>query len=130
MQVANYRHGMLAPVLDVETGGRLGTTNLQAWVKTWLTRVYAKLHVHAVIYVTESFWSHYMGDTRWFADNGYPILWVAHWTSASAPTVPAQNWGGRSWTFWQYTSGGSVAGVSGSVDLDRFNGTSLTGVTW
>jgi len=70
-----------------------------------------------------------MGDTRWFADNGYPVLWVAHW-GVNAPTVPAQNWGGRSWTFWQYTNCGSVPGISGCVDLDRFNGTSLSSVTW
>ncbi|MBC7859686.1 MAG: hypothetical protein H7Z39_13135, partial [Burkholderiaceae bacterium] len=26
------------------------------------------------------------------------------------------------WTFWQYSQSGSVAGVAGQVDLDRFNG--------
>ncbi len=27
------------------------------------------------------------------------------------------------WSFWQYTSRGAVPGITGSVDLNRFNGT-------
>jgi hypothetical protein len=44
--------------------------------------------------------------------------------------VPAQNWGGNGWTFWQYTSDGSVAGISGRVDLDRYNGTDFSRVAY
>jgi hypothetical protein len=44
-------------------------------------------------------------------------------------SVPANNWGGHSWTFWQYDDCGSVAGISGCVDLDRFNGMDLAPVT-
>jgi GH25 family lysozyme M1 (1,4-beta-N-acetylmuramidase) len=124
-------HGMLIPALDLENcNSSLGTSGMIHWVQVWLDRVYTRTGARAMIYTSPNFWATCMGDSRWFADNGYPILWVAHWTSASAPTVPAQNWGGRSWTFWQYTSGGSVPGVSGNVDLDRFNGTSLSSVTY
>ena len=38
------------------------------------------------------------------------------------------DWGGNSWTFWQYTSDGTVPGISGRVDLDRYNGTDFTKV--
>ena len=69
-----------------------------------------------------------MGNSTWFAKNGYDVLWIAHWTTASSPSVPAENWGGKSWTFWQYTSDGSVPGISGRVDLDRYNGTDLSKV--
>jgi LysM repeat protein len=31
--------------------------------------------------------------------------------------------GWDAWTFWQYSESGSVPGISGSVDLDYFNGT-------
>lgn len=79
-----------------------------------------------MIYTSPSFWSTYMGDTRQFADAGYTVLWIAHWTSASQPTVPAQNWGGHGWTFWQYTDKGTVSGIKGSVDLDRYNGQALS----
>jgi GH25 family lysozyme M1 (1,4-beta-N-acetylmuramidase) len=127
--VAGLRHGMLAPVLDVENGGSLGVSGLQAWVKTWLWRVYSRVGVRAMIYTTPSFWRTSMGNTRWFADNGYRVVWVAHW-EAPSPRVPASNWRGRSWGFWQYSNCGSVAGISGCVDLDRFRGTDLAAVTF
>lgn len=122
--------GMLQPALDLEVPGTLSVDGLTTWVKTFLQRVYDRTGARAMIYTSPSFWKKYLGDTRWFADNGYQVLWVAHWTSGAAPTVPASNWGGRSWTFWQYTNNGSVPGISARVDLDRFNGTDLTAVTY
>lgn len=52
------------------------------------------------------------------SESGFPELgqdfdWVAHWGAA----FPA-----RHWQFHQYTSDGSLAGYSGRLDLDRFNG--------
>jgi hypothetical protein len=70
-----------------------------------------------------------MGNSHALADAGYKTLWVAHW-GVSSPTVPANNWGGHGWTFWQYTSDGTVNGISGRVDLDRYNGTDLTPVAF
>ena len=66
-----------------------------------------------------------MGDTDWFARNGYSVLWIANWTTASQPAVPAGGWAGNGWSFWQHSSSGVVPGISGAVDLDRFNGSSL-----
>jgi len=114
----------LVPVLDLEASGGLGVRKLKRWTKDWLTEVRAKLGVKATIYTTASFWKTNMGDTTWFAANGYR-LWIAHWTTATQPTLPASNWGGKGWTFWQYDNHGSVSGISGDVDLDRFNGTGL-----
>jgi GH25 family lysozyme M1 (1,4-beta-N-acetylmuramidase) len=127
---ANFAGGMLIPALDLEVHGTLSVSGLTAWVQAWLDEVYVKTGSRAMIYTSPSFWKTYLGDTRWFADNGYKILWVAHWTSSSSPTVPGSNWGGRGWTFWQYTSSGTVPGIGGSVDLDRYNGTDLTRVTY
>ena len=36
-----------------------------------------------------------MANTDWFARNGYSVLWIAHWTSASQPTVPGGRLGWR-----------------------------------
>jgi GH25 family lysozyme M1 (1,4-beta-N-acetylmuramidase) len=69
-----------------------------------------------------------MADSTWVAMNGFNILWIAHWTPATAPIVPGLNWGGRGWTFWQYTSDGVVPGITGRVDLNRYNGTNFTSV--
>lgn len=118
--------GDLTPVLDLETTNGLSVANLQTWVKKWLYRVYERTGQRATIYVSPSFWSSAMGGTTWFAQNGFPTLWLAHWTSAASPTVPATNWGGYSWTFWQWTSSGTVPGISGRVDMDRFHYSDMT----
>lgn len=123
----NLQPGMIIPALDLERGGSLGRTALTAWVQAWLDEVYLLTGTRAMIYVSPSFWRSYLGDTRTFADQGYNVLWVAHW-GVSSPSVPGSNWGGKGWTFWQYTSDGSVPGISGRVDLNRYNGTDLTKV--
>jgi GH25 family lysozyme M1 (1,4-beta-N-acetylmuramidase) len=128
IETADWASGELRPVLDLEDTGGLSSSALQTWVKAFVNRIYDRTGVRAVIYVSPSFWSTKMGNSSWFANNGYDVLWIAHWTTASSPSVPAENWGGRSWTFWQYTSDGSVPGISGRVDLDRYNGTDLSKV--
>ncbi len=124
----NLVPGMLVPALDLEVAGSLGTAGLQAWVGQWLDRVYARTGTRPMIYTSPSFWKKYLGDTAAFADAGYEVLWVAHWF-VSKPVTPGNNWSNRSWTFWQYDNCGSVPGISGCVDLDRFNGPDLTSVT-
>lgn len=128
IDTANPSSGELLPVLDLERTNGLTDPQLIAWVQQYLGRIYERLGVRAVIYCSPSFWKNYMSDTPWFAQNGYQVLWIAHWTTATAPSLPAGGWGGNGWTFWQYTSSGSVSGISGRVDLDRFKGTSLTRV--
>ena len=121
--------GDLNPALDLEQTGGLSTADLQAWVSAWLNEVYAKVGMRPMIYTSPSFWSSHMGNTQTFADQGYTVLWIAHWF-VGAPTVPANNWGGRGWTFWQYDDCGHVSGITGCVDLDRYHGTDLTAVTY
>ena len=123
-------HGMLLPVLDLEVRGSLSPADLTAWVRTFVERVYERTGARPMIYVSPSFWKTRMGDSTWFTENGYQVLWIAHWTTAAAPTVPAANWGGQSWSFWQYTNCGHVTGISACVDLDRFNGFDMASITW
>jgi lysozyme len=126
--VAAPAKGDLLPVLDLERSNGLSSVALTAWVRAYMGEILLRTGVHGVIYVSPSFWKTYMGDTSWFSLNGFDVLWVAHWTSASTPTVPGGNWGGHGWTFWQYTSDGAVPGISGRVDLNRYNGTDFTRV--
>lgn len=123
LRTANLRGRHLLPVLDLEVNGTLGRRALVRWVKTWLQTVEKRLGVKPMIYTTPSFWRDRMGDTAWFAENGYR-LWIAHWF-ADQPRVPAANWAGRGWTLWQTSNCGSVAGIAGCVDLDRFRGTNI-----
>ncbi|HET9346393.1 MAG TPA: GH25 family lysozyme [Candidatus Limnocylindrales bacterium] len=125
LQKATIASGDLIPVLDLEVSNGLSAGALTTWAQTWLQEVTAATGVRPIIYTTPTFWSNSMANTEWFARNGYPVLWIAHWTSASQPTVPAGNWAASGWTFWQHSSTGSVPGISGPVDLDRFNSLSL-----
>ena len=57
---------------------------------------------------------------------GYPAnyvdcpLWIAQPSTAAAPKLPKPF---TNWDVWQYSFKGRLAGVTGDVDLDRFNGT-------
>ena len=124
---ATIASGDLRPVLDLEVSNGLGSTALIAWAQTWLEQVTQATGVRPIIYTNAGFWSGSMSNTDWFARNGYAVLWIAHWTSASQPNVPAGAWAGNGWTFWQYSSTGTVPGVTGAVDLDRFNGSAIPG---
>jgi GH25 family lysozyme M1 (1,4-beta-N-acetylmuramidase)/uncharacterized protein YgiM (DUF1202 family) len=126
LDTAPLQTGDLIPVLDLEVTGGLSATQLQDWVKAYLGRIYERTGVRGMIYMSPAFWRSKVGDSTWFADNGYKVLWIAHWTTASSPDLPAHDWGGNGWTFWQYTSSGSVPGITGRVDLDRFNGTDFS----
>ena len=123
VDTADLKPGNLRPVLDLEKNGGLGIKKLRKWVKAWLAQVQARVGVKPIIYTSPSFWKDKMGNSRWFADNGY-ALWIAHWDAAK-PRVPARNWGGDGWSIWQHSNCGSVAGIDGCVDLDRLNGTDI-----
>ena len=72
-------------MLDLEDTGGLSSSALQTWVKAFLQRIYDRTGVRAVIYVSPAFWSSKMGNSNWFAKNGYDVLWIAHWTTAKLP---------------------------------------------
>jgi len=83
----------------------------------WLTRVESAVGRKPIIYSRDDFLENLLGENiRELAP--YP-LWIAHYTDAPQPRIPSA-W--RNWTFWQYTEDGTVSGVSGKVDIDRFNG--------
>lgn len=128
VQNAGLGVGDLIPALDLERTGGLSVPDLQAWVRDWLNEVTTRLGVRPMIYTSPNFWKTSMGDTTEFADAGYNVLWIAHWDTRN-PSVPANNWEGAYWTFWQYSDCGSVDGIAGCVDLDRYNGTDLSRVT-
>jgi GH25 family lysozyme M1 (1,4-beta-N-acetylmuramidase) len=115
--VGSLEQGELIPVLDAETPFTgMTSTTLRTWIRVFVKRVTKKLGRKPMIYTNASSWSA-TGNTMEFAKARYP-LWVAEW-GVSRPTVPANNWAGRGYWVWQYTSSGSVPGISGRVDMDR-----------
>ncbi|MCD6497480.1 MAG: hypothetical protein J7M25_04145 [Deltaproteobacteria bacterium] len=109
--------GDLPPVIDVEVNGGLSDSQVVSAIQQWIDRVEGQLGVQPIVYTSASLWSQYTDNSAAFAD--YP-LWVAHYTSPSGPFWVPDAW--SNWEFWQYSSSGSVAGISGNVDMDFFNG--------
>jgi len=105
----------LPPVLDVEVTGGLGATTVAANVKQWVDHVAAAIGRPPIIYTGKYFWDDNVGG----ADMTSSPLWHAQYTTASCPDI-ATPW--TSWAFWQYTSTGTVGGISGDMDIDRWNG--------
>jgi lysozyme len=107
----------LRPALDVETPfGGAPTEAVRAWVRAWLKRVRNRLGPRPIVYTNTTSWAG-TGSTVEFGRAGYP-LWVANW-GVRKPSVPANNWAGKGWSVWQFTSSGSIPGISGRVDLNR-----------
>jgi GH25 family lysozyme M1 (1,4-beta-N-acetylmuramidase) len=123
VDIAQPAAGDLPPVLDLETNGGLSPTALVSWTESWLDEVTARTGVSALIYASPSFWKTSLGDTSVFAGAGHP-LWIAHWTKNPAPLIPASNWGGFGWMFWQWSDCDAVPGFAHCVDGDRANGPS------
>ena len=127
LAVAAPQPGELPPVLDLETTGKLPKSRLLAWTLAWLGQIYARTGVNPFLYTSPNFWKLNLGNSTAAAAAGTD-LWVAHWTSGSTPLVPAQNWDGAGWTFWQWTNCVRVPGISRCTDADRMNGAQLASV--
>lgn len=108
--------GDLPPVLDLESTDGVSVSERIQNVRTWLDRVESAVGMPPIIYTGGYFWNSHMSTTE-FSDHP---LWHAGYTGGDCPTTVANEW--NDWTFWQYTSSGSVAGISGNVDRNHFNG--------
>jgi GH25 family lysozyme M1 (1,4-beta-N-acetylmuramidase) len=127
LAVAGPQPGELPPVLDLEVTGNLSKSRLLAWTLAWVDEIYARTGVEPFVYTSPLFWKGRLGDSTAAAVAG-TRLWIAHWTSSSKPTVPAQNWNGKGWKFWQWTDCVAVPGLKHCGDGDRMNGTNPAAV--
>ena len=129
----------LLPVLDFEpqTLGETtftGASSWADWVNQWCNDVKnlaaaQSLNVTPIIYISAGWTSTYLTS-----GNGWTGAWIADYNGENPQTGSPwdggsyyQPWGSGIWDFWQYSSSGSVSGISGAVDSDVFNGTSLSG---
>lgn len=107
--------GDLPAVLDVEVDDGVDPGDLSDRVVQWLKVVEAATGRQAMIYTSLTFWQTSLNDSDAF--RGHP-LWIAEY-DVDAPLLPG-NW--SDWVIWQYSESGSISGVEGDVDLNRFNG--------
>ncbi len=107
-------------VLDLEETCGLGQADLANWTRTWLGEVQRLTGKAPIVYTGAPFWQTYVGNPT---DIGASYrLWLPSYPSnpdstTFRPTVPT---GWSTWTFWQYRSDGTVPGISGNVDMNRF----------
>jgi len=110
--VAQLKAGDLPPVIDIEKLHHQDDSDLVESLKTLLRGLESHYGVKPIVYSGLNFANRYMTG---FGD--YP-LWLAEYEVAE-PTLPH---GWSDWTFWQWSQTAKVAGISGNVDADRYNG--------
>ena len=123
LDTANYKNDgkTLPPVLDLEPDPNgsgcygLSPQGMKGWIQAFNSKIKEGTGKDAIIYASTGFWSKCMGNSDAFKDQP---LWLASY-GVDNPKVPS-GWG--SYTFWQYTDSGSVPGIEGQVDLNKFNG--------
>lgn len=123
---------MLAPVLDIEYdpyAGKDGTPSgsicygltqaqMVRWISAFTTEIHRRTGQSPVIYTTSGWWDTCTGDSTAFSSDP---LWIAA-PGTSSPTLPAA-WSG--WTYWQYSSSGSLSGVPANFDVSHLSSTAL-----
>jgi GH25 family lysozyme M1 (1,4-beta-N-acetylmuramidase) len=103
--------------LDLEVTDGLSSAQVWSWTQSFVAEIQNLTGASPILYTSLSFWSSHVGNPT---DNLGCPLWIAHW-NVNWPQVP-RAW--SDWTFWQYTSNGSVPGIPSRADLDTFNGPS------
>lgn len=113
----------LPPVMDYESNknGHSKAT-ITAVAKTFLEEIHKLTGVKPLVYTYPAFIGNFKGLSS------YP-LWIARYSTQT----PADASGWTRWDFWQYSDGAAggylprgnrkVDGISGSVDLNEFDGT-------
>src|SRR5207302_588985 len=118
----------LMPMLDVEASPAGYTpAALAQWINAWCTVVSNKaytatgLMIRPVIYVSACHANYFDSSVaQW-------LPWIANYNGQDPQTgtpwsvCSSYDWWGT-WNVWQYTSTGTIPGISGNVDHDVFNG--------
>ena len=104
-------------MIDVEASGGLPPAGIEAAVRTWIDHVTAGDSAASP--------SSTRASTSGATTSARPTsptspLWHAQYSTAACPNI-APPW--QDWAFWQFTSTGTVAGIGGDVDVNRWNGT-------
>ena len=119
---------MLPPELDIEYDPYsynecygLSQRSMVAWIASFSTEIRHKTGDWPMIYTTADWWQTCTGGNRIFGPNN--PLWVAAYGFGSPP-LPT---GWHAWTFWQYSSTGTVPGIRapGDTDVNYFNGSQV-----
>lgn len=129
LKYSKYRSGgrALPLMLDIEYDPYVSTdhTNecyglsaaaMRTWISSFVSTAHSATGQYPIIYTTANWWDTCTGSSTAFRADP---MWVAAY-GVSSPPMPA---GWPAYTFWQYSSAGTVSGVStaGGTDLSYFN---------
>ncbi len=92
----------------------LTPSQMVSWISAFDGEVQRLTGQVPIIYTAASWWNACTGGSSAFAASQ---LWTASYATSS-PVLPT---GWPAWMFWQYTSSGTVPGVTGSTDLSYFD---------
>jgi len=112
ISMVTLKTGDLPPIVDIEKLHHNDQTDLHEKIQIFLDGLEQHYGVKPIIYSGLNFANIYMTG---FGE--YP-LWLAEY-EVDKPSVP-EGW--SDWTFWQWSQTGSVDGIKGVVDADRYNG--------
>lgn len=107
--------GDLPLVLDLEATDGLAANAVRLWTQKFCQEVRRLMGRPPIIYTGYYFWQDNVGNSPHNYDT---MLWMPRWGVSSPLPLPVA-W--STWTFWQYTATGTVAGIN-PVDRDQFNG--------
>jgi GH25 family lysozyme M1 (1,4-beta-N-acetylmuramidase) len=95
-----------------------------SWISAFAAEIRARTGRAPIVYTPPSWWASCTGGSTAFGQATQ--LWVPDYTSSGHPWLPA---GWTTWSLWQYTSSGTVAGIAdpGHTDLDQANPASSGG---
>ena len=122
--------GELPPVCDFEAPIKDGKYPSNSMLAQFLETVETIMQDKPMIYTSPGFWNRYGKNKitgRFDASWSYYPLWIAHYTTASAPQIP-EPWKSSNvpWSFWQHSATGDglkFGAESKGIDLNWFNGT-------
>ena len=117
--VENYRKTGITPeylVLDIETPTTISKTACELWIKTFCDTVKAHTGIDVIIYSYKSWLDTHLNNTHKL---GIHRLWIANYNAGL--TTPPLPLGWKTYFMWQYNEKGSVAGITGNVDLSIFH---------
>jgi GH25 family lysozyme M1 (1,4-beta-N-acetylmuramidase) len=94
----------------------LSASAMVSWISSFVNEATTLTGAAPIIYTTQDWWATCTDDSAKFTSDP---LWVAAYSSGDPGTLP---YGWSTWAMWQYTSDGTVNGISGDVDEDYFSG--------
>lgn len=142
MAGAWMRPGYMLPVFDLEAGDGDRTANeIAQFSIDFSDRIYEATGVRPVIYVNGNYSQVLQSASAALRTElvaAYPVLWDARYISNYASVIqtgnPKDSYAGfygpwddapnpaHPWSFWQYTSSGSLQGYGGNLDLNVAKG--------